>query len=64
MLIEIVKILFNRDVKRLRNEIGLYNIWSAIWKIKGQINNSAGNLCLHLIGNLNTCIGKELGGTD
>jgi uncharacterized damage-inducible protein DinB len=63
MLVETLRILFNRDLKRLRNELELYNNEADIWKIKGQINNSAGNLCLHLIGNLNTYIGKELGKT-
>lgn len=64
MLIETLKILFNRDLKRLKNEIEQYNNEVDIWKIKGQIKNSAGNLCLHLVGNLNTYIGKELGRTD
>lgn len=63
MLINTLKILFNRDLKRLISEIEQYKNEADIWKIKGQINNSAGNLCLHLIGNLNTYIGKELGGT-
>lgn len=63
MLKETLKILFNRDLKRLRNEIEQYNNEDDIWKIEGQINNSAGNLCLHLVGNLNTYIGKELGNT-
>ena len=31
--------------------------------LKKNIANSAGNLCLHLIGNLNTYIGKEIGRT-
>jgi hypothetical protein len=31
--------------------------------VKNNIANSAGNLCLHLIGNLNTYIGKEIGKT-
>ncbi len=64
MLIETLKILFNRDLKRLIIEIKQYNNEDDIWKIKGQINNSAGNLCLHLVGNLNTYIGKELGKTE
>ena len=64
MLIETLRILFNRDLKRLRNELEQYNNEADIWKIKGQINNSAGNLCLHLVGNLNTYIGKELGNTN
>ena len=64
MLIEILKILFNRDLKRVINEIEQYNNEVDIWKIKGQINNSAGNICLHLVGNLKTYIGKELGETN
>ena len=61
MLIETLKILFNRDLKRVIKEIEEYNNEVDIWKIKGQINNSAGNLCLHVVGNLKTYIGKELG---
>lgn len=63
MIIDTLKILFNRDLKRLITEIEQYKIEADIWKVKGQINNSAGNLCLHLVGNLNTYIGKELGKT-
>ena len=63
MLIDTLKILFNRDLKRLISEIELYNSETDIWKVEGQINNSAGNLCLHLVGNLNTYIGGELGNT-
>jgi uncharacterized damage-inducible protein DinB len=64
MLIETLKALFTRDLNRLKTEIEQYNSEADIWKISGQISNSAGNLCLHLVGNLNTYIGKELGGTD
>ena len=63
MLLDTLKILFNRDLKRLIAEIELYKNESDIWIIKGQINNSAGNLCLHLVGNLNIYIGKVLGNT-
>lgn len=63
MLTETLKILFNRDLKRLISEIEQYINEDDIWKIKGLINNSAGNLCLHIVGNLNTYIGKELGKT-
>jgi uncharacterized damage-inducible protein DinB len=63
MIIDTLKALFNRDLKRLIAEIDQYNIEADIWKVKGQINNSAGNLCLHLVGNLNTYIGRELGNT-
>ena len=63
MIIDTLKTLFNRDLNRLITEIELYNSEADIWKVKGQINNSAGHLCLHLVGNLNTYIGKELGHT-
>ncbi|MGG8497552.1 DUF1572 family protein [Tenacibaculum sp. TC6] len=63
MIIDTLKILFNRDLKRLITEVEQYKIEADIWKIKGQVNNSAGNLCLHLIGNLNTYVGGELGYT-
>ncbi len=63
MILDTLKILFNRDLKRLITEIEQYNIEADIWKINGHINNSAGNLCLHLVGNLNTYIGRELGKT-
>lgn len=63
MLTKTLKTLFIRDLKRLIAEIEQYPSEADIWKIHGQISNSAGNLCLHLVGNLNTYIGKELGGT-
>lgn len=61
MLIETLKTLFLRDLDRLKTELESYQNEAAIWKIDGQIANSAGNLCLHLVGNLNTYIGGELG---
>ncbi|CCH02914.1 hypothetical protein FAES_4915 [Fibrella aestuarina BUZ 2] len=61
MLIETLKTLFLRDLDRLKTELESYQNETAIWKIDGQIANSAGNLCLHLVGNLNTYIGGELG---
>jgi hypothetical protein len=59
MLIETLKELFTRDLNRLRNEIELYEKEESLWQVEGQIANSAGNLCLHLIGNLNTYIGRD-----
>lgn len=63
MVTAILQQLFARDLARLHHEIKLYKDENAIWKTAGQVSNSAGNLCLHLIGNLNTYIGKELGKT-
>ncbi|WP_163399738.1 DinB family protein [Flavobacterium fluviatile] len=63
MLIETLKSLFNRDLNKLKEEIEAYQTESQLWVIDKNISNSAGNLCLHLIGNLNTYIGAELGKT-
>jgi uncharacterized damage-inducible protein DinB len=59
-----LKKLFDRDLKRLEKEIKQYQNESTLWKTEGEIANSAGNLCLHLIGNLNHFIGHVLGRTD
>ena len=64
MAILTLKKLFTRDLSKLKNEIASYKQESNIWRIEKDIANSGGNLCLHLVGNLNTFIGKELGGTD
>ena len=63
MLIQTLKILFRRDLEKLRQEIGSYTDEKKLWVIEKSIANSAGNLCLHLIGNLNTYIGAEIGKT-
>ncbi len=53
--------LFQRDLRQLANEINLYTNESDLWIVKGGISNSAGNLCLHLNGNLRHFIGAVLG---
>lgn len=63
MLIQTLKSLFHRDLKKLRDEISLYRQEENIWIVENSISNSAGNLCLHLIGNLQTYIGAEIGKT-
>lgn len=64
MLVETLKLLFNRDLLRLKSEIDLYEDESKIWIVEKNIANSAGNLCLHLLGNLNTYIGAAFGKTN
>lgn len=63
MLIETLKSLFNRDLNKLKIEIASYQTENQIWAIDKNISNSAGNLCLHLMGNINTYIGAGLGKT-
>lgn len=63
MLKETLIELFNRDLKKLISEINLYKDEEDIWKVPAGISNSGGNLCLHLVGNLNHFIGATLGHT-
>ena len=63
MLTETLKLLFERDLKKLRVEIEAYKTEKNIWQVEKNIKNSAGNLCLHIIGNLNWYIGAQLGAT-
>jgi len=53
--------LFCRDLTKLKVELESYKTETQIWKVTGDIANSAGNLCLHLVGNLDTYIGATLG---
>lgn len=64
MLTETLKTLFSRDLNKLKSEIASYKNEANLWIIDKNIANSAGNLCLHLIGNLNTYIGATLGGSN
>ena len=63
MLKESLKLLYKRDLNKLKTEILAYKNEHNLWLIEKDIANSAGNLCLHLMGNLNTFIGAELGKT-
>jgi uncharacterized damage-inducible protein DinB len=64
IILETLIKLFDRDLQKLEEEINLYQSEEAIWKTAGEIKNPAGNLCLHLCGNLQHYIGKNLGQTN
>ena len=61
MLTDVLAKLYERDLKKLRAEIEAYPTDADIWKTGGEITNSAGNLCLHLSGNLDHFFGAVLG---
>lgn len=63
MILNTLKTLFKRDLEKLKIEIESYSKEETIWIIDKGISNSAGNLCLHLIGNLNAYIGVGLAKT-
>ena len=62
MLLDTLRQLFARDLNRLHQEIEQYEDEQRIWHVGKGIANSAGNLVLHLVGNLTTYISAELGG--
>lgn len=63
MMLATLAQLFERDLDRLSVEISAYENEADLWLTPDGISNSAGNLCLHLIGNLNHFIGTFLGRT-
>jgi uncharacterized damage-inducible protein DinB len=63
MLPEVLIEIYDRDLNKLKDEIGLYSNEADLWKVTDGISNSAGNLCLHLTGNLKHFFGAVLGET-
>jgi hypothetical protein len=54
--------LFRRDLTRLMQEMAAFPDDATLWRTVPGIANSAGNLTLHLEGNLREFIGRQLGG--
>ncbi len=61
MLTSNLATLFERDILKVKNEISLYTDENKLWLTTPGISNAAGNLCLHLLGNLQHYIGGILG---
>jgi len=51
---------YERDLRRLIEELNLFNDEQNLWKTGGSVKNSCGNLALHIIGGLNHLIGGTL----
>lgn len=51
-------------IDRLRGEVEAFTNEDAIWRRTPGIANAAGNLCLHVAGNLEHFIGAQLGGSS
>lgn len=57
------KEIFLKNLDSLAVEIKAYGKEDVMWRLHAEISNSAGNLALHLVGNLNHFIGAQLGKT-
>jgi len=63
MLNNILAGCYDRDLRRLIEEVNLFNSEEALWKTQGTVKNAAGNLVLHIIGGTNYLIGTLLAET-
>ena len=63
MLNTILANFYERDLRKLIEEIKLFKKEEDLWRTQGSIKNSAGNLALHIIGGLNYLIGTNLAQT-
>jgi hypothetical protein len=53
--------LFRRDLKKLAKQIASFPNDEALWKKLPGVSNTAGNLALHIEGNLREFVGRQLG---
>ena len=61
MSLESLKQIFIRDLDKLNEELDAYREETDLWLMAGDINNTGGNLVLHLCGNIQHFVGAILG---
>ena len=64
MLNIILADFYERDIRKLIEEINLFKQEDNLWRTAGTVKNSAGNLVLHLIGGTKYLIGTMLAKTE
>jgi Protein of unknown function (DUF1572) len=62
-LSSILAVFYERDLRKVIEEINLFQNEADLWRTQGSVKNSSGNLVLHLIGGLNYHIGTNMGHT-
>jgi hypothetical protein len=63
MLNNILADFYERDIRKLIEEINLFKNEEDLWRTRGDVKNSGGNLALHITGGLNHLIGATLAHT-
>ena len=63
MLNNILANFYERDIRKLIEEVNLFKNEEDLWKTAGSVKNSCGNLVLHVIGGMNYLIGTTLAHT-
>jgi hypothetical protein len=63
MLNNVLANFYERDIRKLIEEVNLFRNEENLWRTTGSVKNSCGNLVLHIIGGLNHLIGATLAQT-
>jgi hypothetical protein len=63
MLNNVLATFYERDLRKLIEEVNLFKNEEDLWRTQGSVKNSGGNLVLHIIGGLNYLIGTTLAQT-
>jgi len=63
MLNSVLANFYERDLRKLIEEVNLFKDEKDLWRTQGSVRNSGGNLALHIIGGLNHFIGATLAQT-
>jgi len=63
MLNQVLANFYEKDLRKLIEEVNLFQNEENLWKTLGTVKNSSGNLVLHIIGGLNHFFGAILAHT-
>jgi hypothetical protein len=63
MLNSVLANFYERDIRKMIEEVNLFRNEEDLWRTQGSVKNSSGNLVLHIIGGLNHLIGATLAQT-
>ena len=63
MLNSVLANFYERDIRKLIEEVNLFKNEEDLWRTQGAVKNSSGNLVLHIIGGLNHFFGATLAQT-
>jgi hypothetical protein len=63
MLNSVLADFYKRDIRKLIEEVNLFKNEEDLWRIRGSVKNSSGNLVLHIVGGMNHLIGATLART-
>jgi hypothetical protein len=63
MLNSILANFYERDIRKMIEELNSFKNTGNLWRTQGSVKNSSGNLALHIIGGMNHLIGATLAQT-